>query len=280
MSVPLSFHETRNCLHCGKEFVARVRRDRPTYGRYCGKSCSRSARSLPWPDRFWEKVDKNGPIPDHRPELGQCWVWQGSTNKDGYGRTWTPERQKGAHRASYELMIGPIPGDLDLDHLCRNRSCVNPTHLEPVTTRENILRGAHVGAIRLRTGYCLRGHRFDGDNVYVAPDGTRACRECTRENHQQWKADNLEMYRAYRAYINARQRARTSRRRLVEAGNQMDVNSDERLAQTLYTTCLDWISRTTSMHERDEPWSWEELTDDERDYWRSAALDVLASQVA
>jgi hypothetical protein len=98
----------------------------------------------PIADRFWAKVDKNGPVPDDRPDLGPCWVWQNATTKR-YGTIQLGGRECGkilAHRWSYEIANGPIPEGLELDHLCGNPPCVNPAHLEPVTHLVNVRRGA------------------------------------------------------------------------------------------------------------------------------------------
>lgn len=73
-------------------------------------------------DRFWEKVDKSG----------ECWLWTAYTTKKGYGQTHIGGKTKYAHRVAYELSVGPIPDGKELDHLCRNRACVNPDHLDPV----------------------------------------------------------------------------------------------------------------------------------------------------
>jgi hypothetical protein len=93
--------------------------------------------------RFWAHVDKNGPIPEHRPELGPCWVWTGYVDKrTGYGQFGGKEGTRLPHRIAYEYLIGPIPKGLHVDHLCSNRVCVNAeSHLEPVTPRQNIERG-------------------------------------------------------------------------------------------------------------------------------------------
>lgn len=93
-------------------------------------------------DRFWEKVDKNGPVPDFAPHLGPCWIWTAFRTDDGYGKfNWRNGQL--AHRYLFE---GRIPAGHELDHLCRVRHCVNPDHLEPVTRRENVLRGDNPSA--------------------------------------------------------------------------------------------------------------------------------------
>jgi len=144
--------------------------------------------------RFWAKVDKNGP--------GGCWLWTGTTTR-GYGlfrigsRTDGTSRKVGAHRFAYELLVGPIPDGLQLDHLCHNRDascpggwgcphrrCVNPAHLEPVTSRVNTLRGKTNGA----KARCPKGHPYDEVNTYVDKQGRRHCRPCERLRTQQARA--------------------------------------------------------------------------------------------
>lgn len=110
--------------------------------------------------------------------LGACWPWTKYVAPNGYGRA---GRNQQAHRWVYEKIIGPIPEGLTLDHLCRNRSCVNPWHMEPVTMRENTLRGATIPAVNARKTHCIHGHAFDADNTLVLPDGSRSCRTCTRD---------------------------------------------------------------------------------------------------
>lgn len=107
-----------------------------------------------------------------------CWYGPRAPRADGY----TPMRVEGnwtyAHRLSYEIANGPIPEGLDLDHLCRNPRCINPDHLEPVTRRENLLRGDTVVAANALRDECIHGHLFTPENTYVDGRGRRTCRAC------------------------------------------------------------------------------------------------------
>ncbi len=109
-----------------------------------------------------------------------CWVWQRSTDTKGYGRLWVDGRNQHAHRRAYELVKGPIPDGLTIDHLCRVHACINPDHLEAVTNRENILRGTGPTAANARKTHCLRGHPFDEANTRVHHGHRRICRTCHR----------------------------------------------------------------------------------------------------
>jgi hypothetical protein len=115
------------------------------------------------------------------PQEDACWLWKGSRNKKGgYGRVRFAGGRWVAHRLTYKLFVGEIPAGLTLDHLCRTPSCVNPTHLEPVTNAENIRRGTQGHQQRAKT-HCPRGHTYDVLNTYVNRRGQRICRTCQRE---------------------------------------------------------------------------------------------------
>ncbi len=111
----------------------------------------------------------------------QCWVWVGVQDYNGYGRFFYNRKNDRAHRVSYQLYVGPIPDGMTIDHLCRNRRCVNPTHLEVVSLRENILRGLGIPAINARKTHCKNGHEFNKINTYYYRNGGRACRICSAE---------------------------------------------------------------------------------------------------
>lgn len=163
---------------CGCGRITEIRHGRAN--RYI-KGHNNSNVIRPLGERFWEKVNKDGPIPTHRPELGQCWEWIGARNKRGYGRIGIGRHTvKLAHCVGYELQIGPIALGLQHDHLCRNRACVRGSHIEPVTPRINTIRGESPAAQHSRQTECKRGHPLSGDNLYVEPNGARRCRACKR----------------------------------------------------------------------------------------------------
>lgn len=125
-------------------------------------------------DRFWEKVDK---------QASGCWVWTASKSL-GYGKFSMGGQLRNAHRVAYEWARGQIPAGLHLDHLCRNRSCVNPDHLEAVTQGENIRRGE-----KAQRMHCPAGHPYDVTNTYHRKDKVgRMCRACTNARTKAIKA--------------------------------------------------------------------------------------------
>lgn len=129
---------------------------------------------MPWPERFWEKVDRTQ----------SCWIWTGAL-VNGYGviRASGSRRMLKAHRVAYELMVGSIPEGLVIDHLCRNPACVNPAHLEPVTQRVNVLRGNAPAAQQVHITHCPRGHEYNIENTYWQ-GRKRSCRICRRDRHR------------------------------------------------------------------------------------------------
>jgi hypothetical protein len=129
-----------------------------------------TARRTP-EERFWARVDKRND--------SECWLWTGGFMGTGYGGFFLNGRMTVAHRVAYELLVGPIPDGLHIDHLCRVRACVKPDHLEPVTLAENNRRaGSAVTSCR------RAGHPYTPQNTYYAPNGTRRCRECERERNR------------------------------------------------------------------------------------------------
>lgn len=136
-------------------------------------------------ERFWRKVQRGAP--------DACWLWTGAKNGSGYGVFHYGNRMVPAHRWAYEAERGSVDGNLDIDHLCRNPSCVNPAHLEPVTHAENMARG-HYGSLT----HCAHGHAFTEDNIYRRPGAPteRRCRACmqrrNRELVERRKADRRE----------------------------------------------------------------------------------------
>ena len=123
------------------------------------------------PDRFDALIDRSG----------DCWLWTGHTERKGYGRVSYLGKRWRIHRLVYTLLVGPIPEGMTLDHLCRNRACVKPAHLEPVSIGENVLRGTGHSAENARKAECKRGHPFTEANTHIDPSGRRRCRACHRK---------------------------------------------------------------------------------------------------
>ena len=135
-------------------------------------------------------TDRTEPFSEYAPELGPCWIWTAGKNGMGYG-AFHPgyPRQVSAHRWAYELLVGPIPPGLQLDHLCRVPSCVNPRHLEPVTPKVNLNRGYNSNQKKTQ---CPQGHPYDDLNTSVKWRGEhrfRRCRICTKSKAAaRWRA--------------------------------------------------------------------------------------------
>jgi hypothetical protein len=115
-----------------------------------------------------------------------CRIWTGNKTTRGYSRIRFGRRARPAHRLAYEAEYGPIPMGLVIDHLCRNPLCINPSHLEAVTNRENVLRGFGPPAINARRTHCKHGHPLSGDNLFF-DRGYRRCRICHRRRSAETK---------------------------------------------------------------------------------------------
>lgn len=148
-----------------------------------GWRCGWPGSAIRMTDRFWPKVVEH---PDG------CWVWTASVSK-GYGSfrgdTGTTVQ---AHRFAYRILVGDIPAGLEIDHLCRNRLCVNPWHMEPVPHRVNVLRGLAPTAANAHKTRCNNGHNLSGDNVYrrvtLRKRECRTCRAGARRVERGWVA--------------------------------------------------------------------------------------------
>lgn len=157
------------------------------------KHNSYASRLLTEAERFWIKVNKDGPVPEHRPDLGPCWLWLGSCQRDGYGQFAVGSRKDDsrrlvlAHRWAFHEAYGYWPEEGD--HLCHNRPCVRPNHIEDVSHAENVQRGDHAisGHFQRVKTHCPKGHEYTPENTYISTlrrNGhvyhPRVCRECRR----------------------------------------------------------------------------------------------------
>jgi hypothetical protein len=123
-------------------------------------------------EKFWQRVNKTP----------YCWIWTAGIRSTGYGAFYNGYRHTSAHRSAYELLVGPIPEGMVLDHLCKTRICVNPDHLVPVSNRENVLRGDGPTALNAIKTHCNQGHAYTPENTYNRPGGKgRTCLTCRRE---------------------------------------------------------------------------------------------------
>lgn len=137
--------------------------------------------------RFWSRINKDGPVPQHWQDLGPCWLWLGHKSKDGYGKIRVGGRKEMyVHAFSWVLAGLTIPEDgLVFDHLCRNRGCANWNHLQRVTNRINVLRGDGLTAKESVQTHCKHGHELTDENVYRHPSrpNGRICIRCKSESN-------------------------------------------------------------------------------------------------
>lgn len=137
-------------------------------------------------ERFSDKIEL-GTEPD------DCWCWVGTKNEKGYGRFWLDGKHVYTHRFSYQLYKGFIPKGLQLDHLCRNRGCCNPDHLEAVTLQENIRRGN--GDYNKFKTHCPQGHEYNEENTHIRKTGHRDCRVCNKlRERENRKTHNINSF--------------------------------------------------------------------------------------
>jgi len=169
--------------------------------------------------RFWDKVNKNGPIPPKHPELGPCWIWMAGCSGDGYGAFWFNGKTVRSHRFSLQLIGRDIPEGMQPDHLCDVTRCINPAHLKVTTPRENVLRSSSPVANNANKTACAKGHPFEGENLIIRKGGKRGCRECTIDRKRRWRTANPGAYKE-------KDRARTAR---YYRDHKEEINSSRRL---------------------------------------------------
>lgn len=127
-------------------------------------------------------------LSNRRIEPTGCWVWTGPLTTHGYGATNFQRRQVKAHQAAFRIWKGEVPAGMCIDHLCRNRACFNPDHLECVTVRENTLRGVGPSAVAATVTHCPSGHEYTEPNTYVSRKGQRVCRVCRATQNREYRA--------------------------------------------------------------------------------------------
>lgn len=186
----------------------------------------------PAAERFAEKVNTAGPWPLRKGAPGRCHIWTGALNAHGYGRFRDDTGRKTmTHRWAWEQANGPISEGLVCDHVCRNRACANPEHIEPVTSQVNTLRGVTIAAANAAKTECVNGHQFTDETTIVRAGGYRQCRVCHRVNSRARNADRYANDPEYRD------------RRRTEARERMRAVRARKRAEAAQTTTPDTIER-------------------------------------
>lgn len=178
----------RNCVTCGAVLIPRVYENAWRFARRntCGRPCR---VNMTIAEKFWRRVDKNGPVPSHRPELGPCWLWTAYRNGDGYGilsvglKSAGTGRTVGAHRVAFFVAHGRWPEPQAL-HACDGGSigCVRPEHLFEGTQKDNMADCSAKGRVAAsRKTHCPKGHPYDEENTRLTRGGGRMCKTCGRD---------------------------------------------------------------------------------------------------
>ncbi len=131
-------------------------------------------------------------IPSDRVDIkaNGCWIWTGTKNEDGYGLVHLGGKREYVHRVMYQMFVGPVNNNRELDHLCRNPSCCNPLHLEAVSSRENSIRGNHPLFVIHRERRCRKGHDLSNPlNVRTSRDGRTRCKVCATEYQRRYRKE-------------------------------------------------------------------------------------------
>ncbi len=169
------------CVDCGRAIWPGFARCKP---------CALRKRHAERQDSFTAETLRALYMVEDRGFRNPCWIWKGSPDKLGYCRITFRGKRQMAHRFAYEFLIGPFPEGLEPDHLCRNRSCVNPDHIEPVTHAVNMARSLNPNNIAHETRICRRGHPQTAETSYVSRRGETICRICRNARSRRFRANH------------------------------------------------------------------------------------------